>query len=201
MFQRFWPLCCKITCFAMPINFLKVRDCQFRLYCFKNVLFHVFFPPQVYMSWICVCTNISIWFIENVCVGQFYHKWSEVWTRVTWLGLESDSSHEFDDFRLDLTKCKETCNSTWTFTSMTRDLTWTWAFWLDKTCYFPQNPKIKKNVNGTPCIFHAYASMCVCVLSAQHPIKLDPCCFDPTASIQSNCRTTKEDELSNKRAS
>ena len=41
------------------------------------------------------------------------------------------------------------------------------------------------------------ASMCVYVLSAQHPIKLDPRCFDPTVSIQSNCRTTKEDELSN----
>ena len=39
------------------------------------------------------------------------------WTRVR---LES-----FDDFRLDLTKCKETCNSTWTFTSMTHDFTWT----------------------------------------------------------------------------
>ena len=39
--------------------------------------------------------------------------------------------------------------------------------------------------------------VCVCVLSAQHPIKLDPRCFDPAASIQSNCRTTNEEELSN----
>ena len=26
---------------------------------------------------------------------------AEVWTRVTWLGLDSDSSHQFDDFGLD----------------------------------------------------------------------------------------------------
>ena len=46
-----------------------------------------------------------------------------------------------------------------------------------------------------------YLSLCICasvyVLSAQHPIKLDPRCFEATASIQSNCRSTNEEQLSN----
>ena len=43
----------------------------------------------------------------------------ELWTRFTCLGLESDLSHEFDDFRLDLMKSKKIWNSTWTLTSVT----------------------------------------------------------------------------------
>lgn len=56
---------------------------------------------------------------------------------------ESDSSHEFDDFRFNLTKCYKTCNSTSTWRAVTCDFTWTWAFWLEKTCNFHHNTKIK----------------------------------------------------------
>ncbi len=46
------------------------------------------------------------------------HTYAEVWTQVTQLGPESDSSNESDDFRLDLTKSRKTCNLTLTLTPM-----------------------------------------------------------------------------------
>lgn len=49
--------------------------------------------------------------------------WSitEVWTRVTGLGLESSSSQTVNDIRLESKKLYKTCNSPWTLTPMTRD--------------------------------------------------------------------------------
>ncbi len=52
----------------------------------------------------------------------------EVWTRVTWLGLESDQSNKFDDFRLD--RITKVLQLDLYFDSPD---SWIWAFWLENT--------------------------------------------------------------------
>ena len=121
---------------------------------------------------------------SNSRVGYSSHM---TWTRV---GLES-SIWWLETY---LTKCKKTCDSTWTLTSVTRDLDLTWASWLEKTCYFPQTQRLKSMLTRTaPSLSLLFTSSSVCVsgrdscgLSARHPIRLDPRCFDLTAFNQSN---------------
>lgn len=65
----------------------------------------------------------------------------EKWTWVTWLGLEWDWNHKFDD--LHSTKLKKTCNSTWTLTRMTCDFACTWTFLLENTWYLSKAEDVK----------------------------------------------------------
>ena len=63
---------------------------------------------------------------------------------------------------------------------------------------FSQNPKITNCIDTDLSLLDVNMFICgVCVPSAQHPITLDPRCFELTACNQSNCRANNEEKRSN----
>lgn len=46
-------------------------------------------------------TSWLVWITLTLPSLELWSKTSELWTRVTWLGLKSDSSHKYDDLQLD----------------------------------------------------------------------------------------------------
>lgn len=71
---------------------------------------------------------------------------TEVWSQVTW--------NEFTDFRLDLMKCKQTCNATWLVTSVGLE-----PFDLTRLCALPKTQRLKIMLLMNT----LYLSLCVCV--------------------------------------
>ncbi len=71
----------------------------------------------------------TIFYIYNIhiyiCVSVSF---AEVWTRVTWLGLKSDLSYKFDDFRLD-SIIKDVQLDL--YFNISDSWLWTSAFWLE----------------------------------------------------------------------
>lgn len=78
---------------------------------------------------------------------------------------------------------------------MTHDFTWTWAFWLEKTCYFHKNTKCMLEMNA----LHLFLSLPLCALyvwAAGTTSNQIRSILFWSYSIQSICRiTTNEEEM------